>query len=140
MNPILRNVLAVVAGIVLGGLVNMGFVTIGPQVIPMPEGLDPNDMESFKLNGHLMEAKHFLFPFLAHALGTLAGAFLAARLGANRQMILAVVIGVVFLFGGIAAATMIPAPTWFVATDLIVAYLPMAWLGWKLAGSPATTS
>jgi hypothetical protein len=24
---------------------------------------------------------------------------------------------------------MIPAPTWFVALDLLVAYFPMAWLG-----------
>jgi hypothetical protein len=24
---------------------------------------------------------------------------------------------------------MIPAPTWFIALDLLAAYLPMAWLG-----------
>jgi hypothetical protein len=27
---------------------------------------------------------------------------------------------------------MIPAPAWFIALDLIAAYLPMAWLGAKL--------
>ncbi len=138
MNPTLRNVLAVVAGIVLGGLINMGLVTIGPEIIPLPEAIDPNDMESFKAHGHLMEPKHFLYAFLAHALGTLAGAFVAAKFGASRQMVLALIIGGFFLLGGITAATMIPAPTWFIATDLIVAYLPMGWLGWKLAGSPST--
>jgi hypothetical protein len=24
-------------------------------------------------------------------------------------------------------------PLWFVALDLVVAYIPMGWLGWKLA-------
>lgn len=138
MNPILRNVLAVVAGAIIGGLVNMGLVTIGPELIPLPEGIDSSDMESLKANGHLMEAKHFLFPFLAHALGTLAGAFIAAKLAISNQMTMAMIIGGFFLIGGVMAATMIPAPTWFVVTDLILAYIPMGWLGWKLAGSPTT--
>lgn len=136
MNPILRNVLAVVAGIILGGLVNMGLITIGPEIIPLPEGIDPNDVNSYETNGHLLETKHFLFPFLAHALGTLAGAFLAVKLGVSKQIVLGLIIGGVFLIGGITAATIIPAPTWFIITDLVVAYLPMGWLGWKLAGSP----
>lgn len=136
MNPILRNVLAVVAGIILGGLVNMGLITIGPEIIPLPEGIDPNDVNSYETNGHLLETKHFLFPFLAHALGTLVGAFLAAKLAISNQMTMSIIIGGFFLIGGIVASTMIPAPTWFIVTDLVVAYLPMGWLGWKLAGSP----
>ena len=33
-----------------------------------------------------------------------------------------------FLAGGIAASFMIPAPAWFIALDLLLAYIPMAWL------------
>ena len=36
------------------------------------------------------------------------------------------------LIGGIAACFMIPAPAWFMALDLLVAYLPMAWLAIRL--------
>lgn len=36
--------------------------------------------------------------------------------------------GVLYLCGGIAASLMIPAPAWFIALDLLLAYLPMAWL------------
>ena len=32
------------------------------------------------------------------------------------------------LCGGVAASFMIPAPAWFIALDLLAAYLPMAWL------------
>jgi hypothetical protein len=41
--------------------------------------------------------------------------------------------GVAFLAGGFAASVMIPAPNWFIALDLVVAYLPMAWLGLSVA-------
>ena len=45
---------------------------------------------------------------------------------------LAYVIGAVFLCGGVAASFMIPAPAWFIALDLLVAYLPMAWLAIRI--------
>jgi len=35
------------------------------------------------------------------------------------------------LVGGIAACFMIPAPAWFMAADLLLAYLPMVWLAIK---------
>lgn len=132
MNPIIRNVLAVAAGFILGSVVNMGLIMVSGSIIPPPNGVDPNDIESIKASIHLYTPVHFLFPFLAHALGTLAGAYLAARLGATRKPILALIIGIIFLLGGIAAANMIPAPSWFVVVDLFLAYLPMAWLGGRL--------
>jgi hypothetical protein len=134
MNPIIRNILAVLAGILLGSVVNMGLIQISGAIIPPPEGLDMTTPEGIKAAMPLLEPKHFIFPFLAHALGTLVGAFIAAKLGASNKMILALIIGAIFLSGGIAASLMIPAPTWYVVLDLVMAYLPMAYLGGKLAG------
>lgn len=133
MNPILKNVLAVIAGVIVGIAVNMGLIMLSSSVIPPPAGVDPTDMESLKENMHLFEAKHFIFPFLAHALGTLAGAFLAAKLAASHHMNIALGIGAFFLLGGITNVMMLPAPTWFAVLDLVVAYIPMGWLGGKLA-------
>jgi hypothetical protein len=135
MNPIIRNILAVLAGILLGSVVNMGLIQISGAIIPPPEGLDMTTPEGIKAAMPLLEPKHFIFPFLAHALGTLVGAFIAAKLGASNKMILALIIGAIFLSGGIAASLMIPAPTWYVALDLVMAYLPMAYLGGKFAGN-----
>ncbi len=132
MSPTLRNVLAVVAGVVVGGAVNMALITVSGSVIPLPEGVDPADLESLKANIDRFEPRHFLMPFLAHALGTLVGAFLAARLAASRRTALALGIGVFFLFGGVANAFLLPAPVWFLAADLLLAYLPMAWIGGRL--------
>jgi hypothetical protein len=129
MNPFLRSVLAIVLGLAVGGSVNMGLVILSPHVIPPPAGVDVRDATSLRASIHLFEPKHFLFPFLAHALGTLCGAAVAYTVAVRRRLFMSLVIGAVFLAGGIAAARMIPAPTWFIAVDLLFAYLPMAWLG-----------
>ena len=131
MNPVLKNILAVVLGWLIGSIVNMGLVVTGHSVYPI-EGVDPNDIEAMAEVMPALGSEYFLFPFLAHALGTLVGAFIAAKIAVTHKMTFALVIGVIFLLGGIWVSTMIPAPTWFTATDLILAYLPMAWLGGKL--------
>ena len=134
MHPILRNILAVILGFVAGSVVNMGLIMISGKVIPPPKGADVTTMEGLKASLHLFEPKHFIFPFLAHALGTFAGALVAAFVAANRKMIFALVISVLFLAGGIANAFMLPGPTWFNVLDILVAYLPMGYLAGKIAG------
>ncbi len=133
MNPIVRNILAVIAGLVVGSFVNMGLITISGSIIPPPEGVDVTDMESLKSSMHLFQAKHFIFPFLAHALGTLTGAFIASLIAVNRQMTFALVVGIFFLVGGIVNVIILPSPLWFAIVDLALAYIPMAWLGRKLS-------
>lgn len=134
MQPILRNILAVIAGIFIGSLVNMGIIMISGSIIPPPNGADVTTMEGLKATMHLFEPKHFILPFLAHALGTLVGALLAARFAANNHMRFALAIGVFFLIGGITSVYMLPSPLWYTVVDLVGAYLPMGYLGGKLAG------
>jgi hypothetical protein len=142
MKTILRNVLAVLVGFAAGSVVNIALVIAGPHLIPPPPGVDVTNTESMKAGIHLFEAKHFLFPFLAHALGTFAGALVAFMIAGSRRVVFAYTIGGLFLAGGITACLMIPAPTWFIVLDLGAAYLPMAWfaaeLGRRLTGTAPT--
>lgn len=133
MNPLLRNILAIPAGLILGSVVNMALVMAGPFVFPPPEGADITTMEGLKATMHLFEPQNFLFPFLAHALGTFAGALVAALVAAVHRSKFAVAIGALFLVGGILNISMIGGPMWFNALDLAVAYLPMGWLGGRIA-------
>jgi hypothetical protein len=114
---------------VLGGSVNMALITISPMLVPPPAGVDVTNPESLAKGIHLFEFRHFMMPFLAHALGTLFGAFAAYLIAGSHKSAMAGVIGAVFLCGGVAASFMIPAPAWFIALDLLGAYIPMAWLG-----------
>lgn len=133
MHRALKNILAIVAGLAIGSVVNMGLITVSGHAIAPPAGADMTTTEGLKAAMHLFEPKHFVFPFLAHALGTLVGAAFAALIAASRKLGIAMTIGAVFLAGGLSMVLMLPSPRWFDALDLGVAYLPMAWLGWKLA-------
>ncbi len=64
----------------------------------------------------------------SHALGTLTGALLAAKMAASHKMLFAYVIGCLFLAGGIANIIMLPSPVWFAIVDLEDACIPMAYL------------
>ena len=59
----LRNVFAVLAGLVLGGLVNSALIMISGKIIPLPEGVDNQTAEGLAAGMQLFEPKHFIFPF-----------------------------------------------------------------------------
>jgi hypothetical protein len=129
---ILRNILGVLLGIFLGGGLNFLIIMYSGAIIPPPEGVDPTSMESIQANIHLFEIKHFIMPFLAHALGTLVGAFICTKIAVTRKMPLAMLIGAWFLLGGIYAAYSLGAPAWMNVVDVLFAYIPMAWIGFRL--------
>jgi hypothetical protein len=141
MNPIVRNILAVVAGFVSGALVNMLLVSAGPLVFPPPPGADMTTPAGIKAALPLLQPQHFVFPFLAHAANAFVGALVAYLVAGSRREVFAWALGGLTLLGGVAAAFMIPAPAWFLVLDLGLAYLPMAWLaihvGRRVAATPA---
>lgn len=132
MHPILRNITAVIAGWLVGSAINMGLIQTGHMLFPI-EGVSANDMEALAAAMPNLSFEYFIFPFLAHALGTLAGAIVAGLIAATHKMKFAMGIGVLFLIGGVMAIFMLPAPTWFVVVDVVLAYIPMGWLGGKIA-------
>jgi hypothetical protein len=131
MHPILRNILSIILGWLGGSLINMGLIQLGHSLLPIP-GIDPNSMEELASAMPTLTYEYFVFPFLAHALGTFVGAKIAAWLAASQKMTFAFVIGGLFLAGGIMVNYMIPGPTWFAVMDIVLAYIPMAWIGGKI--------
>ncbi|MBK6984150.1 MAG: hypothetical protein IPH32_05060 [Bacteroidetes bacterium] len=132
MNPIVKNILAIVTGIIIGSVVNMLFIMMSGHIIPPPKGVDLTTEEGLKASMHLMEPKHFIFPFLAHAIGTFVGAFIAVKIAAKHKLRFAMAIGIAFLVGGFMMVIKLPSPFWFTILDLAGAYLPMAYIAWKL--------
>ena len=137
MRAFLRGLLAVVLGLIAGSAVNMGLIVLGGQLVPPPAGMDLTTTEGLQAAMPLLEPRHFLFPVLAHALGTLAGALLATWIVGRVSKVPAVLIGLLFLAGGVASCFMLPAPRWFEVLDVLLAYIPFAWLGYAVARKPA---
>ena len=107
-------------------VVNMGLIITGNQLIPFEDDMNP-------MNAMNWEVKYFIFPFFAHAIGTLLGALITAKLSASYQMTFAICLGIFFLSGGISMVFILQAPVWFVVVALVLAYIPMGRLGWKIS-------
>lgn len=133
MKKILSNALVFVGCAFIGGTVNGLIVKYSGLLIPPPQGSDLTTEEGLKSAMSIMEPKHFLLPFLAHALGTFVGAFLVSLFVKDRKLFRALLIGFLFFLGGAYMVFILPSPLWFDAVDLGLAYIPMAWLGYKLA-------
>jgi len=132
MNSVIRNILAVILGWFGGSVINMALIKVGYKLFPI-EGVDLNDMDALKEIMPTLGNEHFIFPFLAHALGTMAGAMIAGLIAANHKMKFALAVGVLFFIFGIMVNYMLPGPNWFSIVDIALAYIPMAWIGGKIA-------
>jgi hypothetical protein len=110
----------------------MAIVILGGSIVPPPPGVDVTTSEGLAAGMVYMQPMHFLFPFLAHALGTFASAFFIARYAASRQLQLTLIVSALFFVGGLQMVMALPSPMWFNVTDLLLAYFPMGWLGYKL--------
>ena len=143
MSNSVRNILAallgLVGGLLIGSVLNMGVLMISNFVIPFPEGVNPADANSIRDNIKLFETKHYIMPFLAHALGTLIGVFVAFKIiqmfRATKFIAvgLALVIALLFLWGGLATSKSINSPEAPMLVDAVLCYIPMAIIGYWLA-------
>jgi len=126
MKQTLKNIGIVILGLIIGMIVNMGLIILGGIVFVPLENFEP-------MNAMNWDFKYFIFPFLAHSIGTFSGAFIVSKLSKKSNIIMPLIVGFYFLAGGIYMVTILPAPTWFVLLDIILGYIPMALLGWKIS-------
>jgi hypothetical protein len=121
---ILKRTIVILLSIFIGAQLNGAFLTIGTNLIPPPEGCNLDSLEGLKAAGPFLEAKHYLFPFLAHAIGTLLSAVLITRFLKSNQLVFSMVAGILFLIAGISMVIMLPAtPIWFILVDLILSLI-----------------
>lgn len=123
----LRNIGAVILGLFVGAMVNMGVIMINMMVLfPMPEGMDPNsawDMENYIDS---LPVAAFLIVMLAHLGQAGVGGWVAARIARTRPRTLAMIVATFTLIGGIANAVRMPSPTWtWIEMPL---YLVVGWI------------
>lgn len=131
---ILKKSLVIFISLFAGALLNGALITVSNQIIPPPIGFDLTTAEGLQAAMPHMGLKHFLFPFLAHALGTLLSALLITRFLKSQQFVFSMMAGIFFLLGGVSMVITLPeTPIWFILVDLIGAYIPMSYFGNKIA-------
>ena len=140
MNPILRNILAGIAGSFVSMPANMyllaplGRLTGAPVAPAYDPAADPAATEAaWRAYFDSLEAIHMLGPLLSHWNGAFCGALVAGLIAAHRGALIPLIVAGFVLIGGIANAFVLPGqPPVFLVVD-ILGYLPVGWLAWKLA-------
>ena len=107
----MRDILAVLSGLLVGNIAMMGLHYLGMVFYPLPEGVDMNDIKKIAEYISLAPLGSLLFVMFAHIGGTfLAGVFTTL---VSKNIIPIYIIGVFFTFSGIYNLYMLPHPLWF---------------------------
>ncbi len=134
----LRNIGAVILGLIVGMIVNMLILQINSLFFPLPENVDPTDYEALKIAMQSQPALAWIGVMAAHLGQAFVGGWVAARMGISRPVLLALIVGGLSLAGGIANAVMLSTPAWtWIEMPL---YLVVAWLAGKLVEKSRVSS
>lgn len=140
MWPVIRSILAVIVGFVAANVTMFAIGAINavlyPDIVKAVESNDPEALQAAMAATPGAVGAMFVV-LVAWVLGSLAGGFLAAWTGRSAPIVHALVVGGLFMLGGIANNLAFPPPVWFwMAT--VVAFLPAAYAGARLAEKMAT--
>jgi len=127
----LKKILAVFAGVIVASICIWAVETLNHIMYPYPEGMKPNDMESFK---SYVETLPFLGRFMVivgYAVGALVSGFIATKVSKDGKPTAALICGIIFLVFTIYNMTVLPTPIWFWVLGILVWTLVLA--GYKLA-------
>lgn len=127
----LRNIGAVLAGLIVGMVFNMAVIMLNATVLfPMPAGTDMSDPASMNAYVAGLPTAAFLVVMVAHLGQAFFGGYVAARLGKASPVVLSMIIGVLSLVGGVLNMMSIHGPTWmFIELPL---YLVLAWAAGRM--------
>lgn len=115
----MKNIFATIIGFFVASATVYIFETIiGHTMFPLPEGVDPMDMEWIKDNMDKIPMGSKIFVVIAHFAGIIAGMFMAAQIS-RRSMVPSYIVGVLMLAATFATIFMLPKELWFTISDAV---------------------
>ena len=135
----IRNIIAVVVGVIVGMVFNMAVVILNTAVLfPVPEGFNWNDPDAVGAYFTNLPLTAFLVVLVAHLGQAFFGGLVAALISRNAAMTVAMIIGVLSMLAGIANMMMVPNPAWmWIEVPL---YLVAAWLAGRIVLAVKSTA
>ncbi|MGH7729988.1 MAG: hypothetical protein ACRENJ_01920 [Candidatus Eiseniibacteriota bacterium] len=133
MNPVVRGILAVIAGMLVAFVLIVVVQTIGTRIYPPPP-MDRTNIDSIKAAMAQIPLASLLFVLLSYAAGSVAGGWVAARFAPRDKMAHAMTLAALLFCLGIMNLISLPHPPWFWVASSAIYWLG-AWSGAKAAGA-----
>ena len=131
----LRIILGVIVGAVVGGAVIYGWEILGHKIWPLPPGLNVKDPEQLKSLITSMPVMAVAWIGIGYAVGVFVGSSVANRLAQGRAVagwVVAVLLGA----GAVWTMVLIPHPLWFVGLTVAL-WAAAAWAAARWQGRRA---
>lgn len=127
----LRSIGAVILGVIVAGLSVAFLETLGHRIFPPPPEASSSDPEVLAKVLAELPIGALLLVLVSWFLGTLIGAWVAARLVSDSRAAHGLVVGGVMMIGGVVTMLQVPHPQWFMVLGALV-FLPAAYIGSRL--------
>lgn len=127
-----KRFFSIIAGLIAGGIAIYVVEMFSAMRYPLPENIDPADIEAMKAHIRQLPLGAYLFIILAWCAGSLVGGFIAGIIVQEKATLYALIVGAVLMSFGLINLIMVPHPVWFWFAGLAV-YLPLSWIGGKLS-------
>lgn len=128
VNPILKRVLAVIAGVVVAVLLVSLSDALVARLYPLPAGTEISDVEGLPVVIEAMPIGAMLMLVTGWALAAGIGAFVAVRLSEGRPAGVGLIVAGVILLATVANLVMLPHPVWMWPAALLLVPL-FGWVG-----------
>ena len=109
----LRQIFAVIAGIVATSII-VGIVQyIGHMLYALPAGSNSNDPEVIRKYVETAPFMALFFVIISYAAGAVCGGFVASKIGRDSSRAPVFILGAVFVLISVYMMVAIPSPFWF---------------------------
>jgi hypothetical protein len=127
---VIRNIVAVLVGLVAATLVVMMADQMSHIIHPPPSHLNFNDKEAFEKYMQNVPVQAFMVMMAGWILSSFAGGLVTTLIQTEKKIWLALITGGILMAGALANQFMIPHPGWMMVCTLVF-YIPSAYLGGK---------
>ncbi len=124
----LRNVLSVIAGLVVSFIIIILGEGITHHIFPLPATVNINDPETVKTYISTAPASFHLTILFIYAIASLVGSFVSSIITIDKKMSKAMTVGGILMGLGIFNLVTLSHPLWAIIMGLI-AFLPFAFAG-----------
>ncbi|WP_438480429.1 hypothetical protein [Oleiharenicola lentus] len=136
MKIIIRNCLALLAGLVLGVVAISVSQMVSMKLHPAPAGFDPNNQEMMKAYIAALPASAFIGVLIGYLIGFIAAVYVATRFSLTSHFRQGVLVAAFFGAASLMNLRAFPHPWWFWLGN-VLALFAAVWFGVRW-GTPKT--
>src|SRR5262245_24164429 len=127
-----RSILAIIVGIIVGGIVVAIIEIPGNRLHPLPTGTDMSDWNAIRSHAGKAPLAAMVGVAIAWTVGPLVGACVAAFIAGRSFLVHGMIVGLIFLLLDLMMISSLPHPLWLTIVG-IVAPLISSYIGATLA-------